>query len=107
MEKIGFALTENERRTKTNDNMNYCCATNDCVPSPCGGMKQTVMILSDEVKKARELMLQIQKELFGDKPQNPVQPRDIICAQDALDECKSVAEQNLEILNDILRGING
>ena len=90
-----------------NDNTNYGCAVNACVPAPCGGMKQTVMILSDEVRKAHELIFEIQKELFGDKPQNPVQPRDIMCAQDALDECNSVAEQNLEILNDILRGING
>lgn len=107
LEKIGFALTENERRAKMNDNTNYGCAVNACDPAPCGGMKQTVMILSDEVRKARELIFEIQKELFGDKPQNPVQPHDIMCAQDALDECKSIAEQNLEILNDILRGING
>lgn len=90
-----------------NDNMNYCCATNDCVPVPGDSMKQTIMILSDEVKKAHELMFEIQKELFGDKPQNPVKPCDIMCAQDALNECRSIAEQNLAILNDILRGING
>lgn len=90
-----------------NDNTNYGCAVNTLEPAPCGGMKQTIMILSDEVKKARDLAFEIEKELFGDKPQNPENQREITCAQDALNECRSIAEQNLEILNDILRGING
>lgn len=86
---------------------NEACCEKGCVPSTIDGMKQTIMILSDEVKKARDLAFEIEKELFGDKPQNPENQREITCAQDALNECRSIAEQNLEILNDILRGING
>ena len=90
-----------------NDNLNYGCATGNCVSPMTGSMKETIMILSDEVRKANELITQIQKELFGDKPQNAVMPPDGMCAQDALEGCKGIAELNLEILNDILRGING
>lgn len=90
-----------------NDNLNYGCATENCVSPMTGSMKETIMILSDEVKKANELITQIQKELFGDKPQNAVMSPDVMCAQDALEGCNGIAELNLEILNDILRGING
>lgn len=90
-----------------NDNLNYGCATENCVSPMTGSMKETIMILSDEVKKANELITQIQKELFGDKPQNAVMSPDVMCAQAALEGCKGIAELNLEILNDILRGING
>lgn len=90
-----------------NDNLNYGCAKEGCVSPMTGSMKETIMILSDEVKKANELITQIQKELFGDKPQNAVKSPDVMCAQDALEGCKGIAELNLEILNDILRGING
>jgi hypothetical protein len=44
-----------------NDNLNYGCATECCVSPMTGSMKETIMILSDEVKKANELITQIQK----------------------------------------------
>jgi hypothetical protein len=82
------------------------CATNDCVLVPGDSMKQTIMILHDEAKKTRELAFEILSNLFGGKPPE-IKEGELNCAQDVLNECRSIQEQNVAILNDILRGING
>lgn len=79
----------------------------NCVQEPrLVGMKETILVLRDYNEKTRALICEIRNSLFGLDPPECKTP-ECNCAQDALNNCKSISIQSLELLADILRGLNG
>lgn len=79
----------------------------DCVQNPhIAGMKETLMLLRDNNEKMRALICEIRNSLFGFDPPEWNVP-ECNCAQDAMNDCKAISTQSIELLKDILLGING
>lgn len=79
----------------------------DCVQNPhIAGMKETLAILHDNNEKMRAMICEIRKSLFGLDPPEWNVP-ECNCAQDEMNVCKAISTQSIELLHDILLGING
>lgn len=79
----------------------------DCVQNPhIAGMKETLAILHDNNEKMRAMICEIRNNLFGFDPPEWTVP-ECNCAQDEMNVCKAISTQSIELLHDILLGING
>ena len=79
----------------------------NCVKEPrLVGMKESLLALHDRNEKMRALICEIRNSLFGFDPPEWNVP-ECNCAQDAMNDCKAISTQSIELLKDILLGING
>lgn len=79
----------------------------NCVKEPrLVGMKESLLILRDSHEKMRALICEIRNGLFGLNPPEWKAP-ECNCGQDVINDCNAISNQNIELLEDILRGLNG
>ena len=79
----------------------------DCVQKPhAAGMNETLTILYDNNEKMRAMICEIRNNLFGIDPPEWNVP-ECNCVRDALNNCKDISIQSVELLKDILLGLNG
>ena len=79
----------------------------NCVQEPrLVGMKESLSILRESNEKMRALICEIRSELFGLDPPEWKTP-ECNCAQDVINDCNAISTQSIELLMDILRGLNG
>ena len=79
----------------------------NCVKEPrLVGMNESLLVLQDRNKKMRELICEIRSGLFGLNPPEWNMP-EFNCAQDVTNDCNAISTQSIELLMDILRGLNG
>lgn len=79
----------------------------NCVKEPrLVGMNESLLVLQDRNKKMRELICEIRSGLFGLNQPEWNTP-ECNCAQDVTNDCNAISTQSIELLMDILRGLNG
>lgn len=79
----------------------------NCVKEPrLVGMNESLLVLQDRKKKMRELICEIRSGLFGLNQLEWNTP-ECNCAQDVTNDCNAISTQSIELLMDILRGLNG
>lgn len=66
----------------------------------------SLLVLQDRNKKMRELICEIRSGLFGLNQPEWNTP-ECNCAQDVTNDCNAISTQSIELLMDILRGLNG
>lgn len=79
----------------------------NCMKEPrLVGMKESLLALHDRNEKMRALICEIRSGLFGLNPPEWNMP-ECNCAQDVTNDCNAISTQSIELLMDILRGLNG
>ena len=79
----------------------------NCVKEPrLVGMNESLLVLQDHNKKMRELICEIRSGLFGLNQPEWNTP-ECNCAQDVTNDCNAISTQSIELLMDILQGLNG
>ena len=85
-----------------NDN----CKQEGCsVPVPVDSMKNVILEIHDHAMKAREMVFEIHKKLFGTLPSNVEDEAKIGCAFDALTVIKRIEIDTLEVLCAVIERI--
>ena len=79
----------------------------NCVKEPrLVGMNESLLVLQDRKKKMRELICEIRSGLFGLNQPEWNTP-ECNCAQDVTNDCNAISTQSIDLIMDILRGLNG
>ena len=79
----------------------------NCVQEPrLVGMKESLSILRNNNERMNVLICKIRSELFGLNPPG-LNASECNCAQDVINDCNAISTQNIQLLEDTMRGLNG